>query len=179
MGQTETFEYATGPGYQAVDLPYRGSTLSMLVVLPRKSGSVAGLEGQLREVGLATVVDGLSSRVVELEMPRFHLKTEAELNGPLKALGMKLPFSEAAEFSGIAAAGSLKIGEVRHVADIKVNEEGTEAAAATGITETAESERAPVESVVFKADHPFLFFVRDDDTGAVLFAGRLTNPQGT
>jgi serpin B len=132
------------------------------------------------EEGLAPVVSGLSSRNVQLEMPSFHLRTEAELNRPLKALGMTLSFSEVADFSGITAAEALKIGEVQHIADIKVDEEGIEAAAATGLVGIPTSAEAPPPHlVVFKADHPFLFFVRDDTTGAVLFAGRLTNPQGT
>jgi serpin B len=113
-------------------------------------------------------------------MPRFHLRTEAELNGPLKALGMKLPFDEGADFSGITVVEALKIGQVQHIADIKVDEEGTEAAAATGLVVIPTSAEAPPRDlVVFNADHPFLFFVRDDASGAVLFAGRLTNPQGT
>lgn len=180
MAQTDEFDYAAGPGYQAVDLPYRGSTLSMLVVLPTEGGGVAGLESRLREEGLAPVVDGLSPRPVRLSMPRFHLRTEAELNRPLKALGMKLPFSETADFAGITTADQLKIGQVQHVADIKVDEEGTEAAAATGIVAIPTSAEAPPRNlVVFDADHPFLFFVRDDNTGTVLFAGRMTNPQGS
>jgi serpin B len=180
MRQTDHFDYAAGPGYQAVDLPYRGSTMSMLVVVPTEGGGVAGLESRLREEGLAPVVNGLSSRAVQLSMPRFHLRTEAELNGPLKALGMKLPFDEGADFSGITVVEALKIGQVQHIADIKVDEEGTEAAAATGLVVIPTSAEAPPRDlVVFNADHPFLFFVRDDATGAVLFAGRLTNPQGT
>jgi serpin B len=180
MHQENRFLYGAGPGYQVVDLPYRASKLSMLVVLPTGGGSVGGLEGQLRENGLDPMVHKLSPASVNLTLPRFHLDTEALLNGALEALGMKLPFSEAANFSGINAAEPLKIGVVQHVADIKVNEEGTEAAAATGVSvepESLEVPRGPV--VTFKADHPFLFFVRDDKTGAVLFAGRLTNPQGT
>jgi serpin B len=179
MAQTDEFDYAAGPGYQAVDLPYRGSTLSMLVVLPTEGGGVAELESRLREEGLAPVVKRLSSRPVRLSMPRFHLRTEAELNRPLKALGMKLPFSEAADFAGITTADPLKIGQVQHVADIKVDEEGTEAAAATGLVAESSVEAPPRNLVVFDADHPFLFFVRDDKTGAILFAGRMTNPQGT
>jgi serpin B len=180
MHQENRFLYGSGPGYQAVDLPYRGSKLSMTVVLPTGGGSVGALERSLRKSGLGPVVHKLSLSTVNLTLPRFHLDTEASLNAALDALGMKLPFSEAADFSGIASGAPLKIGEVRHVADIKVNEEGTEAAAATGVTVKVESAPAWSQPIVtFKADHPFLFFVRDDKTGAVLFAGRLTNPAAT
>ncbi len=177
MHQENRFLYGSGPGYQAVDLPYRGSKLSMTVVLPTGAGSVGALERRLRKGGLGPVVHKLSLATVNLTLPRFHLDTEASLNSALEALGMKLPFSEGADFSGITSAAPLHVGEVRHVADIKVDEEGTEAAAATGVTVEVESAPAwPQPIVTFKADHPFLFFVRDDKTGAVLFAGRLTNP---
>jgi serpin B len=180
MHQENRFLYGSGPGYQAVDLPYRGSKLSITVVLPTGGGSVGALEGRLRKGGLGPITHKLSLATVNLTLPRFQLHTEASLNPALEALGMKLPFSEAADFSGITSAAPLRIGEVRHVADIKVNEEGTEAAAATGVTVTVKSATAwPRPIVTFKADHPFLFFVRDDKTGAVLFAGRLTDPQGT
>jgi serpin B len=176
MHQENRFSYGAGPGYKAVDLPYRASKLSMLVVLPT-GGGVRALEGRLRKSGLDPMVRKLSLASVKLTLPRFHLDTEASLNGALEALGMKLPFSEAADFSGITAAEPLKIGVVQHIADIRVDEEGTEAAAATGVTLEPESLEVPREPpVTFKADHPFLFFVRDDKTGAVLFAGRLTNP---
>ncbi len=177
MHQANRFLYGAGPGYQAVDLPYGGSKLSMTVVLPTGGGNLGGLEARLRKSGLGPIVGKLSPASVKLTLPRFHLDTEASLNGALEALGMKLPFSEAADFSGIVAGAPLQIGEVRHIADIKVNEEGTEAAAATGVTvEVASAPAFPGPVVTFKADHPFLFFVRDDKTGAVLFAGRLTNP---
>ena len=91
-------------------------------------------------------------------------------------LQMKLPFTEAADFSGIAAE-PLKIGQVEHVADIDVDEEGTEAAATTGVEIVATSAPAPpIDSVTFNANRPFLFFVRDDKSGAILFAGRLADP---
>jgi serpin B len=180
MRQENRFRYGAGPGYQAVDLPYRSSKLSMTVVLPTGRAGLGALEGRLRKSGLGPVIHKLSLSTVDLTLPRFHLDTEASLNPALEALGMKLPFSEAADFSGITSAAPLKIGEVRHVADIKVNEEGTEAAAATGVTIRVASAPAFLPPIVtFKADHPFLFFVRDDKTGTVLFAGRLTNPQGT
>jgi serpin B len=179
MHQQNRFPYAAGPGYKAVDLPYAGSKLSLLAVLPT-TGSVGGLEARLRKSGLAPVVNALAPANVELTLPRFHLNTEAELGSALEALGMKAPFGETADFSGISGNRELKIGVVRHIADIKVNEEGTEAAAVTGVGVVATAAPAiPPDLVPFKANRPFLFFVRDDATGAVLFAGRLTDPQGT
>lgn len=177
MHQEHRFLYGAGPGYQAVDLPYRASDLSMLVVLPTAPG-VGKLESLLGQTGLPPIVDGLAPTTVRLSLPRFHLKAKIDLNRALEALGMTLPFHDA-DFSGITSAAELKIGEVRHIADIDVDEEGTAAAAVTAIRFVGKSLKRPVESVVFNADHPFLFFVRDDKTGAILFAGRLTNPQGT
>jgi serpin B len=177
MYQASKFRYGVGPGYKAVELPYRGSYLSLLVVLPVKSG-VPILEGRIRESGgLGDVVDSLSRKPVELTIPRFHLRTEVGLERPLQKLGMTIPFSEAADFSGIAAGGGLEIGAVQHIADIRIDQKGTEAAATTGLEVTLAAGVAPLlNSVTFKADRPFLFFVRDDKTGAVLFAGRLTDP---
>jgi serpin B len=179
MHQTIRLSYAAGPNFSAVELPYRASNLSLLVVLPGGAG-LAALESELGKRGLGSVVHFLAPETVKLSLPRFHLDTETELTPILKALGVTLPFSAAADFSGITAAEPLRISKVKHIADIEVDEEGTEAAAVTGIGVVAVSAPAPpLKFVVFKADHPFLFFVRDDKTGAILFAGRLTDPQGT
>ena len=173
MHQAGPVLYGSGRGYRAVELPYRRSHLSMLVVLP-VGGGVEGLEKRLGGTGLGGVVKKLKTTTLELSLPRFHIDTEAELESTLKRLGMPDAFAGGADFSGITAAGHLNIGAVRHIADIEVDEKGTEAAAATGVVATFEgnffSEKA------FVANHPFLFFVRDDATGAVLFAGRLTDP---
>lgn len=174
MHQTGRYKYGAGSGYKAIELPYRASTLSLLVVLPTGRG-VAKLERRLREDGLGAIVGGLRPETVKLSLPRFHLRTEVSLVPGLQSLGMKIPFTEAADFSGITATERLMIGAIEHVADIDVDEEGTEAAATTGIAIVPTS-AAPVAGVTFKADRPFLFFVRDDETGAVLFAGRLTDP---
>src|SRR5262249_9758428 len=107
MHQTSRLLYAAGPGYKAVELPYRGSTLSLLVVLP-VGGGVNALEDQLREEGFGTVVSGLSPETVKLSLPRFHLETQANLDEALEALGMTVPFSNAADFSGITAEEFLK-----------------------------------------------------------------------
>jgi serpin B len=158
MHQTDKFRYTAGPGYKAVELPYRDSTLSLLAVL-------GGIVGDLKP------------ETVMLSLPRFHLHTEAELQEPLESLGMTVPFTEAADFSGITSAESLMIGAIEHVADIEVDEEGTEAAATTGVVMVPTSAQAPpIDSVTFNADRPFLFFVRDDKSGAILFAGRLADP---
>ncbi len=179
MHQATRLSFAIGPNFSAVDLPYRASNLSLLVVLPGAAG-LAALESELGRRGLGSVVHFLHPETVKLSLPRFHLETETELTPVLEALGVTLPFSAAANFSGITAAEPLRISEVKHIADIEVDEEGTEAAAVTGISIIAVSAVAPpLKFVTFNADHPFLFFVRDDKTGAVLFAGRMTNPQGT
>jgi serpin B len=173
MHQTTRLAYGSGPGYRAVALPYKGSTLSMLVVLP--AGRQLGrLQRDLSAGGLAQVVAGLSREEVKLSLPHFHIHTQANLDATLQSLGMTRAFSEAAQFSKITPGNALKIDTVQHVADIRVDETGTVAAAATGVVGVVKSiSRGPVE---FNANRPFLFFVRDDRTGAVLFAGRLTDP---
>jgi serpin B len=175
MHQTEQLRYGSGKGYQAVDLPYRASSLSMLVVLPREK-SVARLQGRLDAKGLARIVRGLSRRPVRLSLPRFHLTSKVKLKNALRSLGMTAAFDESADFSRISAAIELKIDLVEHAADLKVDEEGTTAAAATVVVFVPTSKPKPPPAITFNANHPFLFFLHDNRTGAVLFAGRLTNP---
>lgn len=177
MSRTGRILYSAGHDYKAVELPYRGSALSMLVVLP-VDGELATLERRLGGTGLGEIVHGLSAQRVQLSLPRFHIRSDSELVPTLSSLGMPDAFGEGADFSGITGAERLKVGAVRHVADIRVDEKGTEAAAATGMVMIPTSAEAPRRQVVFDADHPFLFFVRDDKTGAVLFAGRLSDPAG-
>ncbi len=176
MRQTESLRYGTGPGYKAVALPYRSSTLSLLVMLPVRQ-PLGSLQHHLDGRGLVRIARGLSTRTVILSLPRFHLDTEAELTGALEKLGMPTTFSENADFPRITAAVPLKIDFVKHAADFTVDEEGTVAAAATAVGMVALSApRIPKNAVTFNANRPFLFFLRDDRTGAVLFAGRLADP---
>ncbi len=176
MHETEPLPYGAGPGYRALALPYRSSNLSLLVVLP--AGQPLGsLQHHLDGRALARIARGLSARPVILSLPRFHLDAEAELKGSLEKLGMPAAFSEAADFSGITTAVPLKIAFVKHAADLTVEEEGTVAAAATVVGAVELSKPAPPRGAVrFTANRPFLFFLRDNRTGAVLFAGRLVNP---
>lgn len=176
MHQAESLRYGDGPGYRAVALPYRASTLSLLVMLPVRQ-ELGALQHSLDGRSLARIARSLTPRPVALGLPRFHLNTDAELTGALKKLGMPTAFSEGANFSRITTAADLKIAFVKHAADFTVDEAGTVAAAATvvGVTVTS-APRPPRDAITFNANRPFLFFLRDDRTGAVLFAGRLTDP---
>jgi serpin B len=176
MRKTERLSYARGSGYAAVALPYLDSSLSLLVVLPTGQ-SLPSFERQLTARALDRIVRRLAKRNVHVSLPRFHLRTQAVLNGTLQALGMSRAFSESAEFSNVTKAEALKLGEVAHAADFKVDEEGTLAAASTVGTAEALSATAYLHVVDFDADRPFLFFLRDERSGAVLFAGRLVRPE--
>lgn len=173
MHQTESLRYGAGPGYRAVELPYRASTLSLLVMLPvgQRLGS---LQHRLDGNSLDRIARGLSAQQVELTLPRFHLRTDVELTATLKKLGMPTAFGEAANFSRITSALPLKIAFVKHAADFTVDEAGTVAAAATVVGVKPKSGLR--DPVAFNANRPFLFFLRDEQTGAVLFAGRLVDP---
>jgi serpin B len=178
MHQTESLRYGAGPGYRAVAIPYRSSTLSLMIVLP-VGQRVGSLQRHLDGRSLARVARGLAATPVALSLPRFHLDTEAELKPALARLGMPIAFGEAANFSRISRDAALRIAFVKHEADFTVDEKGTVAAAATVVGVTIKSKGAvrPRDAVRFDADRPFLFFLRDDRTGAVIFAGRLTDPE--
>lgn len=176
MHQTESLRYGAGPGYRAVALPYRSSTLSLLVMLPVRQQLGAlhhGLDGR----SLARIANSLKPRSVVPSLPRFHLNTDVELTGALKKLGMPTAFGEEANFSRITKALPLKIDFVKHAADFTVDEAGTVAAAATVVGMVpVRAPGLPRDAVTFNANRPFLFFLRDDQTGAILFAGRLADP---
>lgn len=179
MHQTEDFRYGAGRGYALVELPYAASDLEMDVVLP--TGQSAGrLLASLSASSLDAMLAAARSRPVKLSLPRFQFSFAEALNGPLEALGMRAAFHEGADFTGVSTSPPLEVGLVEHAADIAVDEEGTEAAAVTivSIEATSLREFAPAP-VPFDADRPFLFFIRDRHTGALLFAGRVTDPDSS
>jgi len=173
MNGTRTVAYTVGEGFKAVELGYRASTLSMLVVLP-DTLRLGAFVDRLDARGLREIVRGLRPMRVDLSLPRFEIQLQRKLNVVLARLGMPTAFGDGANFSGMTGVGPLRIGEVAHAARIKVDEAGTVAGAATGIGIKLVSKPA-----AFRADHPFLFFLRDSETGAVLFAGRVVDPAGT
>lgn len=177
MRLEKQFRYTETPDLQALEMPYSGNDLSMVVLLPRQVDGLPALEAKLTEENLAAWTKGLASRKAMVWLPKFKTTAEFSLNQTLAALGMTDAFARQADFSGMTGQTDLFISAVVHKAFVEVNEEGTEAAAATGVAFTRE--RAIVreeEPVVFRADHPFLFIVRDNHTGSVLFLGRIVDP---
>jgi serpin B len=168
--------YAHGSGYQAVDLDYADSSLSMLAVMPRQ-GTLARFERTLTPTSLADITGSLRVSNVLLLMPRVQLQLHASLNDALSALGMPIAFSDGADFSQITHKASLKIALVEHAATMKVDEAGTVAAAATGVVLTPTAVLGG-PTVDVNLDHPYLLFLRDRNTGAILFAARVTDPAG-
>jgi serpin B len=174
----EYLYYYESDGFQALDLPYKGRQLSMLIVLPRKKDGLTLLERQWVTDGTYhQVTDRLKHEgTVTLSLPRFKIEAHFTLNPVLRALGADLALSDTADFSGIGEE-PLKISEVVHMALVEVSEQGTEAAAATGVVMAGAPPGPPPPPKVFKADHPFLFFIRDPETNVVLFSGRLLDPR--
>ena len=177
MRQTGDFRYAESPGLQVLELPYVGGDLSTLLLLPRKVDGLGNLEAELTTQNLTSWTANLQSHKVEVFLPKFKLTSEFSLKGTLAALGMSDAFSGRADFSGMDGRKELFFSDVIHKAFVEVNEEGTEAAAATAIVmlgSAAPSNPRPIP--VFRADHPFLFLIRDHRNGSILFLGRVTDP---
>jgi serpin B len=162
---------------QVLDMPYARRDLSLIAVLPRRQDGLPRLEKNLTAAKLDGWHKAKKDYEVDVKFPKFKMTTELDLKKPLSELGMPLPFTEGADFSGISSQHRLSIGFVLHKAFIDLNEKGTEAAAATavGIALTSAPQR-PANKAVFHADHPFLFLIRDNRTGAILFMGRVVNP---
>lgn len=175
MRLSEELRYAKGTGYQAVELPYVDGSLSMLVIVP-DSGDFADFQSTFNADTLATIVSDLKTAQVKLGFPRFEYRTQASLKDALKEMGMPIAFEGGlADFSAMSPDGKdLFIQDVIHEAFIAVDEDGTEAAAATAVVVGRTS--APVDVVELTVDRPFLYAIRDNDTGAILFLGRVTDP---
>ena len=173
MKQTETFGYGEGEAYQVVEMPYDGRELSMLILLPR-SGEFKAFESSLDSKRIEALVRGLENRRVSLTMPKFEFDSEFSLKEALSGMGMPIAFSGDADFSGITGNRELWIADVIHKAFISLDEEGTEAAAATAVVMPRLS--IPEEPVEFNVDRPFIFLIRDIETGAILFVGRVVDP---
>lgn len=167
--------YVQMDGMQAVEIPYKGYTMSMGVVLPDKIDGIKDLEGKLSYANLIKWMSAMNYEKVELSLPKFKTISDFELNAVLQKLGMIEAFGMEADFSGITGDKSLFINKIIHKAFVDVNEEGTEAAASTAVV-MAEKSAGPSKSIVFNANHPFVFYIKDNQKDVILFMGRLLNP---
>jgi len=183
MTQKESFRYREYPQLRTTDMPrlmvlsmpYAGGDLSMVVLLPQERDGLPALESELSEETLKEWTDGLRKREIIVHFPRFKVESSFELNDTMKALGMTDAFAAGrADFSRMTDRNDLCISDAVHKAFVEVNEEGTEAAAATGIGIVATSIQ-PMP-VTFRADHPFIYLIRHEATGAILFMGRMSDP---
>jgi serpin B len=183
MKQTKSFNYYKGTGFEAVELPYDGRELSMVILLPALDPAMSSLkldqqfaafEGKLDAATVAGAISGLKSTQVALAMPKFKVESSFSLNKALAALGMGQAFTDTADFSGIDGKKDLSISAVVHKSFVETDEAGTEAAAASGVIVGTTS--MPAQPVSVTVDRPFVFLIRDIQTGAVLFVGRMVNP---
>ena len=177
MNQTAHFGYTETPSAQILEMRYAGTGIAFDVLLPKTLTGLPDLEKSLTLENLTGWLGNLTTRNVQVSLPKFRAESEFSLRKALSTMGMPTTFTDKADFSGIDPKRGLAISEVVHKAFVDVSEQGTEAAAATGITMRATAMRMPEQAVVFRADHPFIFLIRDTRTGVVLFIGRLMNPR--
>ena len=172
MQQTAVFGYAVDHDLrcQILELPYDGYRVSMYIFLPVETEGLASLESKLTSQSAAAAMAMLRKRRLFVGIPKFEIREQLDLPPLLSRMGMNRAFTPAAEFGGIGSARPLFVKDVIHKAFIKVNETGTEAAAAIAV-DLFLSSILPL-SVDFLADHPFLFLIRDEMTGSILFLGR-------
>lgn len=176
MFQKANFKYGETDDAQLLEMPYAGNDLTMLIVLPRKADGLPALEEKLSTSNLAAWMKAMRSQMTHVWLPKFKTTSEFSLNKTLIDLGMKDAFSQAADFSGMNGNKDLFIGAVVHKAFVDVNEEGTEAAAATGVAMMMKSAHREPPPAIFRADKPFLFAIRDAKSGSILFLGRIMDP---
>ena len=171
MRQQASFDYTKGNGYQAVRLPYSADKLSMLVILP-DAGKFTDFEKSLTPAQLDTIRKNLASATLNLSLPKFKYTSSFALGDTLQKMGLKDAFNpSAADLSGMDGTRNLSISSVLHKAYVNVDENGTEAAAATAVVIGVTS--MPVDVIDFKIDRPFIFLIQDNQTGSILFMGRV------
>ncbi len=176
MRRVDHYRYAEDADVQVLELPYKGEGLSMIVLLPRAADGRKALEDRLSAGKVQSWMDAMQSKKVDVRLPRFKMTSQFSLAEQLGALGMKSAFTGDADFSGMTGNRDLFISAVIHKAFVDVNEKGTEAAAATAVVMELTAARPEPPSVEFKADHPFVFLIRDNASGAILFLGRMMDP---
>lgn len=174
MHRADTLRGLENDDVEVLELPYRGDAVRMIVILPRQKGELLKVESLLTAETLGGWIDGLRSAEIDVALPKFKFVSEFRLDESLQKLGVRDAFGTAADFSGMDGTKDLYIQAAIHKAFIDVNEEGTEAAAATGISI---AQASLPRRMKFRADHPFLFLIRDSRSGSILFMGRVADPR--
>jgi len=174
MYQKRKFRYTSDSLCQILEMPYKDDAVSMLFVLPRERDGLAEIEDRLHVDSIKGWTTGLREQKVNVYIPRITMTSDFLLSKTLSSMGMPEAFSKKADFSGITKKTEVYISEVAHKAFIELNEEGTEAAAATAVLVR---EYSAEEVPVFMANHPFLLFIRENKSGSILFIGRVVNPK--
>jgi len=169
--------YADGKGLEAIRLPYADRTFAMYVVLPQDSNQMQSFLSQLTADSFSALVSSLHPQSGTIELPRFTITYDATLNAVLTKLGMGIAFGNNANFDGIRKTPRMQISEVRHASFLKVDEEGTEAAAATSVGMRAMAARIEPPPFHMVVDHPFFLAIRDERNGQLLFTGTIAKPE--
>ncbi len=174
MNQKVLFPFLAADNFQILELPYLGQTVSMLLILPNKRDGLPQVEQDLTVENLNHWIQRLAEAEVDVQLPKFSLNSQFRLNQLLTTMGMRDAFDVSrADFSGITAGRPFFLSAVEHAAIMEVDEEGTVAAATTHVSFGCA--KAPARAT-FHADHPFVFLIRDNQTGTILFIGRVTDP---
>jgi len=176
MNQKKRFNYMENDELQFIEMPYKGGDASMFVLLPKKKDGLREIEKKITWTDIEKYTQSLQSKEVEVFFPKFKMSLEYELSELMKRMGMSDAFSKAADFSKMTGNKQLYISAIIHKTFIAVDEEGTEAAAATAVVMRMKSLPPPQDYEVFIADHPFFYFIKENNTGTVLFAGRVVDP---
>jgi len=173
MFQKGEFNYQDAETVKVLELPYKGNDLSMIVILPKEIDGLTSLEKSLTAEQVAKWTSNLKKMKVNVFLPKFSITSQFGLSDTLKQMGMKDAFTFAADFSGMDGTTDLMITAILHKAFVAVDEEGTEAAAATAVVVGIKSMPMFEE---FRADHPFFFLIRENASGSILFLGRVADP---
>jgi serpin B len=176
MNQQGRFNYYEDSNIQALEIPYKDNKASMVIFLPIKNKRMAEFEKSFDYKYYQDIIAALQSNEVRLSLPKFQTTCKFNLGVILSQMGMPLAFSPNADFSGMTGRRDLCISEVIHQAFLNVDEKGTEAAAATAVVMKMTAIRMPNEPKIFNADHPFVFIIKDNTTGSILFMGKIMNP---
>jgi serpin B len=177
MKNSAEYAYGGANGLEAIRLPYADGTFAMYVVLPPDSNRMQSFLSQLTPDTFTALISSLHPQRGTIELPRFTITYDATLNAVLTKLGMGIAFGNNADFDGIRKSPRMQISEVRHASFLKVDEEGTEAAAATSVGMRAMAVRIEPQPFHMVVDHPFFLAIRDERNGQLLFTGTIAKPE--